>query len=358
MIKPLTLLISALALAPSITCAKTHKALTLASTVIAEAQPNIPTRSAKTRQTAAEAFLKTLTEDQRKLAALPLNDGERKKWTNIPTKATDGGIRLGDLSKPQLESACAFLATILSEEGYLKFRNVILADDLLLKNQKQADKRGGFGAANFWVVIFGNPSETEPWAVQIDGHHIAYNLTFVGEKVSLSPSFIGTQPHLFELKDEKITPMEFETKWAYDFMNSLTEEQRTEVVITKKRAKIKAGAGRDGVQPKAQGIACSDLTDEQYKLLLKLVSLWVDDLPETAATARMTELQTQLKKAHFAWNGPFRPGSDASYHLIGPDIIIEYAGQNLGGDPLDHLHSIYRNPKNEYGALWLKPEAE
>ena len=32
-----------------------------------------------------------------------------------------------------------------------------------------------------------------------------------------------------------------------------------------------------------------------------------------------------------------------------PSLIIEYACQDLGGNPLDHLHTMYRDPTNEYG---------
>jgi len=348
------LLFTSLALLPLTLSAKTHKAWTLASEVFASAKPAESDRSPKAQVAAAEAFIATLSEAEKKQALLPLNDPERQKWTNVPTKANDGGIRLGDLTKPQLESACAFLSTVLSEKGYLMARNIMLADDLLLKNEKQAKRRGGLGSANYWIAIFGTPSESEPWAVQWDGHHVAINLTIVGEKMTLSPAFIGTQPHKFMLGEEEITPMKNEISWALDFMASLTEEQRAKTIIETTRGRMEAGAGKDGIMPETRGLPCSELTAEQHALLLKLVGLWVDDLPAKPAAARMKELDGQLKKAYFAWYGPFTPGSDASYHLFGPEIIVEYTGQDLGGDPLDHIHSIYRNPTNEYGAQWMK----
>ena len=334
--------------------AKTHHAWTLASEVFATGKPAESDRSPKARVTAAEAFLATLSPEEKKLVLLPLNDPERQKWTNVPTSANDGGLRLGDLTKPQLQKAVAFLSTVLSENGYLMARNIMMADDLLIKDEAQAKRRGGFGSANFWIGIFGTPSETEPWGVQWDGHHVAVNLTIVGEKMTISPAFIGTQPHKFMLGDEEIIPMKNEIAWAIDFMESLDKKQLAKAIITNKRGQMLAGAGKDGVMPEAKGLPCSELTPAQHALLLKLVGLWVDDLPAEPAKARMAELDAQLKEAHFAWYGPFTPGSDASYHLVGPEIIVEYTGQDLGGNPLDHIHSIYRNPTNEYGALWLK----
>ncbi|MEN8693946.1 MAG: DUF3500 domain-containing protein [Akkermansiaceae bacterium] len=334
----------------------THYPWTLTSEVFATAQPKSAEadRSPKAQVSAANAFLATLSDDEKKQALLPLNDPERQKWTNVPTKATDGGIRLGDLTKPQLEQAVAFLSTVLSENGYLMARNIMLADDLLIKNENRAKRRGGLGAANYWIAIFGTPSETEPWGVQWDGHHVAVNLTIVGEKMTLSPAFIGTQPHKFMLGEQEITPMKNEIAWAVALMESLDKKQRKQAIINTKRGRMQAGAGKDGYIPPAKGLPCKDLTEAQLAQLLKLVGLWVDDLPAKPAAARMKELEGQLKKAHFAWYGPFAPGSDASYHLVGPEIILEYTGQDLGGNPLDHIHSVYRNPANEYGAQWIK----
>ena len=199
-----------------------------------------------------------------------------------------------------------------------------------------------------------SPSETKPWGVQWDGHHVAVNLTIIGDKMTNSPSFIGTQPHVFNLGKEEITPMKNEIAFAYEFIKSLDEKQLKAAVVGDKRGRMQAGAGRDGVMPEARGLKCDSLTKEQHAILLKLVSVWVNDLPAKAAEARLKELDGHLKEAHFAWSGPYVPGSDASFHIVAPELIIEYNGQDLGGDPLDHVHSIYRNPKNEYGAKWLK----
>ena len=39
----------------------------------------------------------------------------------------------------------------------------------------------------------------------------------------------------------------------------------------------------------------------------------------------------------------------AYFRIQGPTVIIEYAPQSLGGDVTMHLHSIYRDPTNDYG---------
>ncbi len=63
----------------------------------------------------------------------------------------------------------------------------------------------------------------------------------------------------------------------------------------------------------------------------------------------MSQLEKEIDQMSFAWNGPQAPGSDVSYYIQGPSLIIEYACQDLGGNPLQHHHTIYRDPTNEYG---------
>ncbi len=350
---PLCLTTTASLLTLSLVHAEEHKAWTLAAEVFAAAKPAETDHSPKAMVAAAKALSDSLSEEQRKQLMLPLNDPERSKWTNVPPRNEVGGLRLGDLNKAQLEKACAFLSTVLSKQGYLKSRNIMLADDLLLDDKETAEKRGGFGSANYWIVIFGEPSESGPWGVQWDGHHVAVNATIHGEKMTISPSFIGTQPHKFTLKGEEIVPMKNEVAYAFEFINSLTDEQRASAVKSDRRGRIAAGAGKDGFKPDPRGLSCDKLTDAQQAILMKLIAVWVNDMPEAPAKARLKEIESQLDKAHFAWHGPYKPGSDASYHLYGPNVIIEYSGQDLGGDPKDHLHSIYRDPTNEYGAKWL-----
>ncbi|MGE9270091.1 MAG: DUF3500 domain-containing protein [Verrucomicrobiales bacterium] len=336
------------------TSAQSHRSFTLTSRVLAEMQPTEKDHSPQSRVLAAQRFLETLTEPQRQELTRTPEDPERRTWTNTPPSAKSGGLRLGDLNETQLLSAYDFLSTILSNEGFTKTRQLMLADDMLVQSEKRALRRGGFGAANFWVVLFGPPSTTEPWGVQVDGHHLALNLTFVGEHMTMSPSFIGTQPHRFFLGSEEILPMEEETRGAFEFMASLDAEQRQAATQGDQRGRIRAGAGKDGAKPDPRGLSCRELTPEQRQKLLKLVSLWIDDMPAPAFQSRRQEIEDQLEDTFFAWYGPHQAGGDASFHLNGPSLILEYAGQNLGGNPRDHLHSIYRDPENEYGLKWTK----
>lgn len=319
-----------------------------ASRVLATYAPPAPEEQSATTYTAAgKAFLAALSDERRKEATLPFNSPEKSKWTNIPPRGPQGGVRLGDMMEAEVKAACDFLRAILGERGYLIARNVPLADDKLLRGGRA---RPGFGAENYWLAVLGEPSTTAPWAIQFDGHHLAINLSFHGEKVCLSPSFLGTQPKDFNLGDDNVVPMEAEINRAYDFIQSLDPDVRKQAIVGDRRGSIAAGAGRDGFVPKPVGAKVADLKPEQVDKLFALIQVYVEHLPAPAAKARMAALRGEADKMRVAWSGPTARGSDISYRIQSPSLLLEYAGQNLGGDPLNHIHAMYRDPSNEYGA--------
>jgi hypothetical protein len=71
--------------------------------------------------------------------------------------------------------------------------------------------------------------------------------------------------------------------------------------------------------------------------------------PDTAA-ARMADITAKIGETYFAWKGPTTKGSAAYFCVQGPTVVIEYAPQ--GGT--DHIHTVVRNPNDDYGAEMLK----
>ncbi|MFT4537774.1 MAG: hypothetical protein ACI841_004568 [Planctomycetota bacterium] len=318
-----------------------------ASRVVATYTP-APTETvnAASMSAAAGAFLDSLSDELRARAALELDDPERKNWTNVPPRADERGVRFGDLSEEQLERALDLMANVLSAEGYAQARDIMLGDDLLLRN---GQARTGFGVENFWLIVFGTPHAEQKWALQLDGHHLALNITIEGESLCMSPSFIGAQPADFTYGERRSQPMKEAVDAAYALVQSLTDQQLEQARVAGRRGRIVTGPGRDGFVPEAAGLDCEALTDEQRALLGALIREFVQTLPEPHATKRMNELHVEIDDMWFAWSGSKESASDVSYRLQGPSLIVEYACQDLGGDPLDHLHSIYRNPLAEYG---------
>jgi hypothetical protein len=60
----------------------------------------------------------------------------------------------------------------------------------------------------------------------------------------------------------------------------------------------------------------------------------------------MAELKANLNETWFAWSGPTTAGSTAYFRIQGPTLLIEYSPQGN----TEHIHTIYRDPTNDYGA--------
>ena len=113
------------------------------------------------------------------------------------------------------------------------------------------------------------------------------------------------------------------------------------------------GPGKDGKTIQPEGLKLSAMNDRQRTMLLDLISEWAGIVHDGAATARMAEIKAGLEETWFAWSGPLTatPGKNGSsyYRIQGPGLVIEYAPQRMGGDPTMHVHTIYRDPANDYG---------
>ena len=297
---------------------------------------------------AANAFLGTLDDAQRGKVSFDFNDAaQRKRWSNLPvTMAERRGLRMGDLKQNQRDAVMQILSTTLSKMGYEKVVAIVDADEALRKESSRGAPP--FGRDEFFVSFLGKPSATEPWIIQFGGHHLALNITVAGEKGILTPSLIAVQPARFVLDGKTVRPMGRETDKALELVKTLTEEQRKQATLGSQMRDLVLGPGHDGETIQPEGLKASALNDGQRKLLLDLIAEWSGIIHDTAATEKMNEIKSNLADTWFAWSGPLEAGK-AYFRIQGPTVIIEYAPQRLGGDVTMHIHSMYRDPTNDYG---------
>lgn len=300
---------------------------------------------------AAKKYLATLDDGQRGKVIFDFkDDAQRKRWSNLPTGAVQrGGLRMGDLTKPQRDAAMAVLAAALSSKGYEKVQQIVEADELL----KTSGGRMMFGRDEYYISFLGQPSTSEPWMIQFGGHHLGLNITLAGEHGTLTPSHTGAQPAIYELEGKTVRPLGREVDKAFALMGSLDEAQRKQAILGFQMRDLVLGPGRDGQTIQPEGIKGSALTHKQREMLLDLAGEWTGIMHEAAAKAKMDEMKKNVAETWFAWSGPTEKGSAAYFRIQGPTVIIEYAPQRLGGDSTKHIHTIYRDPTNEYGKKWL-----
>ena len=187
----------------------------------------------------------------------------------------------------------------------------------------------------------------------VRGHHLALNITIIGEQGVLTPSLTAAQPALYTLNGKTVRPLGQENDKAFALLNALDASQRAQAVLNYRVADLVLGPGKDGKTIQPEGLKASAMNAKQRDMLLDVISEWTGIVHESAAAARMAEIKAGLDATWFAWSGPttVEPGRNgASYYRIqGPNLVIEYAPQPLGGDPTMHIHTIYRDPTNDYG---------
>ena len=304
---------------------------------------------------AADRFLATLDDARRGKVVFDYNDeAQRKRWSNLPAGMVPrAGARLGDLTPPQRDAAMAVLKAALSPRGYEKVVQIVEADEVL---RKGSGGRGpSFGRDEYFLSFVGKPSATEPWIIQFGGHHLGLNVTLAGERGTLSPSHTGAQPAAYEFEGKTVRPLGGETDKAFALLRSLDEAQRKQAILGFQMRDLVLGPGRDGQTIEPEGVKGSTLGDKQREMLLDLAGEWTGIMPEAVAKAKMEEMRKNVAETWFAWSGPTEKGAAAYFRIQGPTVFIEYAPQRLGGDPTNHIHTIYRDPTNEYGAKWSKP---
>jgi hypothetical protein len=331
----------------------------------------------------ANAFLGTLAERDRDKGMFDFNSPQKAGgWSNLPSGIFQRhGWRLGDLTAKQREAALAVVAATLSREGFQKVTDIMNGDEVLKnmgggrtggrqaapaapapgrQGQPGAGGRGGggrgggvqFGKDEYYLAFLGPPSTTAPWMLQFGGHHLAINVTLVGPNNVMTPSLPAAQPAKYTLDGQSIRPLGKENDKAFALINALDASQKSRAILTYQVNDLVLGPGNDGKVIQPEGIPASALNADQQAMLLDLAHEWVGILNNEAAADKMVDLKANIANTWFAWSGATTNGGLAYFRIQGPTVVIEYAPQQ--GD-LDHIHTIYRDPTNDYGARLVKP---
>jgi hypothetical protein len=327
---------------------------------------------------AANAFLSALDAPQKQKVLFAFDDEtQRQRWSNFPTGfVARGGISLKEMNAAQRSAAMALVAAVLSPRGYEKVQQIMEGDEVNKTSEANGPmfgnrgfgnrgfgKRGNrpppgnggdlFGKDLYYISFLGAPSEKTPWMLQFGGHHLALNITIAGEHGVLTPTLTGAQPALYTINGKTVRPLGQESDKALALLNALDEKQQKQAILSYRLADLVLGPGQDGKTIQPEGLKATDMNEHQRAMLLDVISEWAGIIHESAAAARMAEIKAGLNETWFSWSGPTTaaPGKNiaAYYRIQGPNLVIEYAPQELGGDPAMHVHTMYRDPTNDYG---------
>jgi hypothetical protein len=304
----------------------------------------------------AQTVATALDDAGRGKVQFPFEGPQKARWSNLPSPMFHReGIRLGDLTSAQRTAVMNLLAVALSKDGYRKVTEIMHGDEVLKQAGGGSGARGGggpvFGEDEYWLAFVGTPSATAPWMLQFGGHHLAINLTLAGSQATMAPSLPAAQPASYAVEGRTVRPLGQENDKAFALVNALDASQRTQAVLTYRVADLVLGPRQDGQTIQPEGIRASALTAAQQAMLWDIVREWVGIMHDDFANPRMTELKTHLADTYFAWSGATTNGSPAYFRIQGPTLVIEYAPQ---GGSVDHIHTIYRDPTNDYGAKYAR----
>jgi hypothetical protein len=311
--------------------------------------------------TAAQALFASLDEAGRAKVQFPPDGPQKTRWSNLPSPMFERrGLLLADLTSAQRDAVTTLLTKALSRDGYRKVTQIMDGDEVLKKGEGgraggRGRGRGGpggpgggpsFGKDQYYVAFVGTPSTTAPWTLQFGGHHLAINLTMAGGQASMAPSLPAAQPASYMVEGREIRPLGTENDKAFALINALDSSQRSQAILTYRVSDLVLGPGQDGRVIQPEGVRASALSTAQQTTLLEIIREWAGIMNDAFAEPRMAELKANLPQTYFAWSGPTTNGSAAYFRIQAPTLVIEYAPQ--GGT--DHIHTIYRDPTNDYGA--------
>jgi hypothetical protein len=318
---------------------------------------------------AANNLLQSLTDAQRDKVEFPVDDDEWHRWCNVDAGIYKRqGVSLLDMTDVQRLAARELLKASLSVKG-LELTDAIRKTDQTLKEIRNGNP--DFDEDLYYFTIMGEPSQTEPWGWQLDGHHLVINYFVLGDQVVMAPAFLGGEPvHTKTGKYKGNVILQPEQDTGLELVQSLNSEQRQLAILSnsKTRNQNRAEAFRDNVTINYEGIQASDLNESQQGMLLRLIELYVGNMRDKHAEVKMDEVRNHLDNTWFAWIGETQDDSVFYYRIHSPVIYIEFdhqnpvgtRGINKSGVPTrDHIHTVIRTPNgNDYGKDLLRQHLE
>jgi hypothetical protein len=315
---------------------------------------------------AADRFVAGLTAAQRERVSFAIDDDEWRRWTNVH-RGTRAGVGFGEMTERQRTEAIDLLRSSLSAKGLEQTRNIMRLNghlaDLL-------DDHESYGEHLYWLVVFGEPSATQPWGWQLEGHHLIINYFVLGDQVVMTPTFMGSEPVSAESgRYAGISVLQAEQAKGVAFMRSLDATQRARATLetSKPGNNALAQAYRDNLVLDYAGIPATALNDEQRAQLLDLIAEFVRNMRDAHARVRMDEVERHLDATHFAWIGGTGDDDVFYFRVHSPVILIEFDHQlpvalREGAPRVPtraHVHSVVRTPNgNDYGRDLLRQHYE
>jgi hypothetical protein len=330
-----------------------------AATEVTESDSSTTADTITNTTEAITAFLDTLSDEQREAVTYDYDDETKTtSWSNFPTTFVDrAGLDVADLTEEQQVAALQVMEALLSDDAYETVSNIIASDQYLADNSSSDVATLG----QYYIAFFGDASDTSAYEVQFGGHHLGINATLDGtaDAITFAPTHLGVQPADWTTEDgTEVQAFDGIYTDAFAFYDSLTAEQQE--ILTSGEVTMCA-PGDTCEFTTGAGLSGADLTDEQRELLLDLIANWSGMADEESAATTRAEIEATLDDTVIAWSGEttydMTQGDGINFSISGPNVYVGFQAQDgSAGADIDgvvtsgwgHVHTIYRDPSNDY----------
>jgi hypothetical protein len=284
---------------------------------------------------AANQWLNTLG-DKRAQATFAFDSPERLRWHwTAPSGFRRNGLPLKEMGPAQRTAALALLRSGLSESGYKKALDIMALQTEL-----------GQDPELFWVSVFGTPGSREPWGWRFEGHHLSRHYTVSGERVTVTPFFLGAWPTQTRAG---LRAMPREEDAPRELVRSLDSRRQGIAIFQRESLNQHVTWNEVKVSPlEPVGLPASELDPAQERLLVETLQTYLGTLPTPLAASFFERItKAGLDKVRFGWAGSLEPRRPQYWRLQGPTFLLEFDNSRNGGT---HIHSVWRDYDADFGA--------
>lgn len=296
---------------------------------------------------AADAFINSLSPDQRAKTTFAFEDEQRLDWHFIPRARK--GIPFKELDPAQRLLGNALLSAGLGQRGLIRAATIMSLDAIL--REMEQGKGPVRDPELYFLSIFGDTRSSKPWGWRLEGHHVALNFTLVeGKHIATTPAFLGANPaEVLQGARQGLRALAPEEDLARLLIKSLDDKQRAQAVVSQSApADILSTNLRKAEPLKPAGLQTSKLGQKQQEILMTLLNEYASRHAPDIAAARMDRVRTSgLANIFFAWAGGFDKGQAHYYRIQGPSFLVEY--DNIQNNA-NHIHTVWRDFNSDFGA--------
>ncbi len=304
-----------------------------------------------TLQTANELY-ERVVQQKNSNSLKDFDHKDRTSFAFIPTTRT--GLPLKEMSAETKGLTFILLQELLSESGFKKASNILELEDILRETEGRPVGNDYRDPGKYYLNFFGKPNAKNPWSISFEGHHLSLNFSFIGEKMTGTPMFIGANPAEVRIDRQKgWRVLEEEEDLGWMLLNSLDQSQLKQALISDDAPyDITSGTDSSIAINEFEGILYTQLRPEQKQMLKELVLTYTRKLSSKKADEYLKKIESWgWESLWFAWEGSLKKGKGHYYKVMGPTLLIEYDNTQ---NEANHIHTVWRDSEEDFGRNLLK----